>query len=91
MMLGAAALSLCFYVKFCFQYAHVCSMNIRYIMCAVYIGCLVIAAAAAELQRRAALKSPALGNGCRKLMTAIPVVYAAAAVTLITGMEMVLP
>lgn len=90
-MLGAAALSLCFYVKFCFQYAHVCSMNIRYIMCAVYIGCLVIAAAAAELQRRAALKSPALGNGCRKLMTAIPVVYAAAAVTLITGMEMVLP
>lgn len=89
-MLSAAVLSLCFYVKFCFQYAHVCSMNIRYIMCAVYIGCLVIAAAAAELQKRAAFKSPALGNGCRKLMTAIPVVYAAAAVTLITGMEMLL-
>lgn len=90
-MLGAAALSICFYVKFCFQFAHVCSMNIRYIMCAVYIGCLVMAAAAAELQKRAALKSPALGNGCKRLMTAIPVLYAVAAVTLITGMEMVLP
>lgn len=90
LMLSAAALSSCFYVKFCLQYAHVCSMNIRYIMCAVYLGCIVLATAAAELQKRAALKNAALGKGCKSFMTAVPVLYAVAAATLITGMEMLL-
>lgn len=90
LMLSAAAVSVCFYTKFCFKYAHVCSMNIRYIMCAVYIGCIVIAAAAAEIQKKAALKNTVLGKACKRLMAALPVLYAAAVLTLHVGMETLL-
>lgn len=91
LMLSAAAASLCFYGKFCFKYAHVCSMNIRYIMCAVYIGCMVVAAAAEEIQKRVTLKNTVLGNGCRKLMTALPLLYTVAVAALNVGMEILLP
>lgn len=90
-MLTGAAVSLYSYVKFCLKYTHVCTMNVRYIMCAVYIGCIVIAAAASGLQERIAQKSVTGGRICRRIITAVPVLYAVAVIVLKAGMETVMP
>lgn len=86
-ILTAAGSSLYFYIKFCFKYTHVCSMNVRYIMCAVYIGCIAIAAAASEIQKRAVEKNAAAGSVCKTLVTVLPVLYAIAVIVLQAGME----
>ncbi len=90
-MLTAAVASLYFYIKFCFKYTHVCSMNVRYVMCAVYIGFLIIAAAVTEIQKAVSSKNVILGNGCKKLMVALPILYSMAVIVLNVGMEMLLP
>lgn len=90
-MLTVAAASLYFYVKFCFKYTHVCSMNIRYIMCAVYIGFIVTAAAVTEIQKAAASKNALLGGLCNKLTVTLPILYSVAVIVLQVGMEMLLP
>ena len=90
-MLTAAGVSLYSYVKFCFKYTHVCSMNIRYIMCAVYIGFLAAAAAVSEIQRRAGAKNVIGGKICKCIMVGLPVFYAAAVIVLQAGIELVLP
>lgn len=86
-ILTAAGSSLYFYIKFCFKYTHVCSMNVRYIMCAVYIGCIAIAAAASEIQKWAVEKNAAAGSVCKTLVTVLPVLYAIAVIVLQAGME----
>lgn len=88
-MLTGAAVSLYSYMKFCIKYTHVCTMNVRYIMGAVYIGCIVIGAAASGLQERIAARSEAGGRVCRKIMTAVPLLYAVAVIVLKAGMEVV--
>lgn len=90
-MLTVATASLYFYVKFCFKYTHVCSMNIRYIMCAVYIGFIVTAAAVTEIQKAAASKNAVLGSLCNKLTVTLPILYSVAVIVLQVGMEMLLP
>lgn len=40
----SAVTILFFYVKFCFDYPHICTMNVRYILPAVFMGCLAIGA-----------------------------------------------
>ena len=90
-MLTAAGVSLYSYVKFCFKYTHVCSMNIRYIMCAVYIGCLVTAAAVSEIQKRAAAKNVIGGKICKGIMVGLPIFYAVAVIVLEAGIELLLP
>lgn len=90
-MLTAAAASLYFYIKFCFKYPHVCSMNIRYIMCAVYIGFITAAAAVIEIQKAAVSKSAVLGSFCHKLTVTLPILYSIAVIVLQVGMEMLLP
>ncbi len=89
-LLTGMAASLFLYLKFCIRYTHVCSMNIRYIMCAVYMGCIVIAAVAFGLQERIARKSEAGGRVCKVAMTLIPLLYALAAIVLKTGMVTVI-
>lgn len=82
-----AVVSLALYVKFCLKYTHVCTMHIRYIMCAVYLGCIGVAAAASGLQERIAGKSGNGGNICRRIMTAAALIYAVAVIVLVAGME----
>ena len=90
-LLAAAGTSAYFYLKFCFKYPHVCSMNIRYIMCAVYIGCIVTAVSASEIHKSAASKSAALGKLCKNIMVVLPILYAVAVTVMKVGMEMLLP
>lgn len=90
-LLAVAAVSLYAYAKFCVRYTHICSMNIRYIMVAVYAGFIVIAAAASGLQERIAGKSAAGGRISKGILVAVPVLYALWAVVLKAGMAVVLP
>lgn len=86
--IGVGALvSLFLYVKFCLKYTHVCTMHIRYIMCAVYLGCIAVAAAASGLQERIAGKSEKGGLICKRIMTAAALLYAVAVIVLKAGME----
>ena len=89
-MLTAAAVPLYFYVKACIRYTHVCTMNIRYIMCAVYVGCIVVAAAVSGLQDKIAGKSESDGRICKAILTALPVLYALVVIVLEAGMETIL-
>lgn len=89
-ILTGAAVSLYLYLRLCIRYPHVCSMNIRYIMCTVYIGCIVIAAAASVLQERFARKSEAGGRICGRIMVSVSVLYAIAVVVLEAGIETVI-
>lgn len=86
-MLTCVAVTLFFYIQFCLKYTHVCSMNIRYIMGAVYSGCIVIAAAASGIQERIARKSVTGGRICKRIIIAVPVLYAIAVIVLKVGIE----
>lgn len=83
------AVSLYSYLKFCIKYTHVCTMNVRYIMGAVYAGCLVIAAASSVLQERIAARSEKGGRICRGIIVALSLFYAVAVTVLKVGMETV--
>lgn len=89
-MMTAAGVIIYLYIKACIRYTHVCTMNIRYIMCAVYVGCIVIAAAASGLQEKIAEKSETGGRICKVALTSIPVLYAVAVIVLKAGMETVI-
>lgn len=89
-MFTGAAVVFYFYLKFCIKYTHVCSMNVRYVMSAVYIGCLSIGAAITSLQQISATKNGAGGHICSKIVTTLSVLYAAAVIVLIAGMEQLL-
>lgn len=82
-----AVVSIVMYVKFCLRYTHVCTMNIRYIMGAVCLGCITVAAAASVLQERIAGKSEAGGRICKRIMTAVALLYAVVVIVLTAGME----
>ena len=88
-MLTGAVVSIYSYLKFCIKYTHVCSMNVRYIMGAVYIGCIVIAAAASGICERIERKSAVGGRICRGVTITVPVLYAIAVILLKVGMEAV--
>ena len=85
-----AAVILYFYLKFCIKYTHVCTMSVRYVISAVYIGCLIIGAAITSLQQRSVTKNGIGGHICSKIVTGLSVIYATAVIVLIAGMEQVL-
>ena len=84
-----AAVTLYSYLKFCIKYTHVCTMNVRYIIGAVYLGCLAVASALSCVQERLEQKSAAGGRIFKKFTTAVPVLYAVAVIVLMFGMEAV--
>ncbi|MDE6926607.1 MAG: glycosyltransferase family 39 protein [Acetatifactor sp.] len=88
-LLTGAGVGVFSYLKFCIRYTHVCTMNVRYIMCPVYIGCIVTAVAAAGLQERIAGKSETGGRVWKRIMVSVSVLYAVAVIVLKTGMQMV--
>ena len=93
-LLTGAAVSLYSYLKFCIKYTHVCTMNVRYIMGAFYIGCLVIGGALTAIQEMTSKKGAAAGRAGAvgvKAVTVVSVVYGAAVITLLAGMEVLLP
>lgn len=49
--LGAAVI-LFAYVSFCIRYPHVCTMNVRYVMTAIYIGILVLGRTVSGIQEK---------------------------------------
>lgn len=57
------------YVKFCLAYPFVCTMNVRYVMTALYIGMLVLGATVSGVQDKLAGKSAVV----RRLFTAMTV------------------
>ena len=89
-MLTGVAVSLLLYVRFCFRYTHVCTMNIRYIMGAYYIGCIMIAVTVSEIHKRIEKKSVTGGRVCKRIAIALPVLYAVAVVVQKAGMEALL-
>ena len=69
-------------------------MNVRYIMGAFYIGCLVIGGALTAIQEMTSKKGAAAGRAGAvgvKAVTVVSVVYGAAVITLLAGMEVLLP
>lgn len=90
-ILAGAVVSVLFFVRFCWQYPYVCTMNVRYVMGAVYLGCIAVGAAFSTIKKKVASKSASGGKICTGIMTALPVVYAAAVIVLMAGMEILLP
>lgn len=50
------------YVKFCLEYPHVCTMSVRYVMTALYLGMLVLGIAVSGLQEKLAGKGIIAGR-----------------------------
>ncbi len=84
----ALAVILISYVCFCIRYPHVCTMNIRYVMTAVYLGIFIMGMVISGLQKRMAARKPA----CEKIFVwgvVIAVhVYVIASVLLIYNFEL---
>lgn len=100
-VLVGTVVSLCYYVRFCWRYPYVCTMNVRYIMGAVYLGCLTIGAMVNTMQENFAPENEAstetsteAGRSIAvsvKIMTALSVLYMSAVLALMAGMERLLP
>lgn len=92
MCLGVTlALSLGSYFKFCLDYPFVCTMNIRYIMIAVYLAFLIFGAAAGEMIEKAGRRSRTAAKSMGAAAAGLAGAYIAGAVTLIVQAGQVLP
>lgn len=89
-MLTGAVVIMYSYIKFCLKYTHVCTMNVRYVMGAVYIGCIVIAAAVSGICERMERKSAAGGHISKGIAVSVSVFYAITVTVLNVGMEAVI-
>lgn len=78
------------YVKFCFEYTHVCTMNIRYVMTAVYMGMLALGAATSGFQTRLTAKNRSAGKIFVGLAGGIAAIYIICSVLLMINLEMLL-
>lgn len=63
------------YVKFCLSYPHVCTMNVRYVMVAVYIGTLVLGIAVSGIHKKMADRAYAAGKIFGTVAMVFTVVY----------------
>lgn len=81
---------LCAYVKFCLKYPHVCTMNVRYVLTAVYIGMLVLGLAVSGLQKRLSGKSIAAGRAFEVLAGGLTAAYMLCSVLLNFNLERIL-
>ena len=90
-VLVGTVVSLCYYVRFCWQYPYVCTMHVRYIMGAVYLGCLTIGATVTTMQEKFAP-----GNAVSEQDSSLPVpedsaetgVGTAVSVKIMTGLSL---
>ena len=74
--LGSGIMVILFaYVKFCLEYPHVCTMNVRYVMTAVYLGMLVLGITVSGLQEKLAGKGIIAGRVFAVLAVCLTVFY----------------
>ncbi|MDE6167784.1 MAG: glycosyltransferase family 39 protein [Acetatifactor sp.] len=79
------------YLRFCFDYPFVCTMNIRYIIGAVYLAFLVLGAVAAQAADRIRQKSPAASGAVCAAFAGGVGIYIAGAVTMIVQLDQLIP
>ena len=78
------------YVNFCFSYPHVCTMNIRYVMTAVYIGILVLGSVVSGLETRIMAKNRSAIKIFSGLVGGIVALYVICSVLLMINLDMLL-
>jgi len=83
----AVAAAMYSYVKFNFAYPFVCTMHIRYIMIAVYIGFLVFGAVAEGSCEALRVRKPLLSKAAVTMLSIFTAGYIAGAVTLIVQID----
>ena len=86
--LGASIVS---YLSFCLEYPFVCTMNIRYIMVAVYLSFLIMGGAAEGLTDRIGRRSASAARGMKAAAGILAGCYMAGAAALIVQAGQVLP
>lgn len=87
-VLGVSIVS---FVNFCLEYPFVCTMNIRYIMVAVYLGILIFGGAIGALTEDMDRRSSLAARGMKATAGVLAGGYIAVAVTLIVQAGQVLP
>lgn len=87
-MLGVSFFS---YFAFCLEYPFVCTMNIRYIMTALYLAFLLFGGAVGELIEGAGRRSAMAAKGLKAVAGTLAGGYVAGAVALIVQAGQVLP
>jgi len=87
---GNAVVILFAYVKFCFAYPHVCTMNIRYVMTAVYIGMLVLGLAAGGLHTRLCRRNVRAGRMFAGAVGGVTALYLLGCILLQVNLEVML-
>lgn len=89
--LGTGALAIMYsYVKFCFAYPYVCTMNVRYVMTAVYIGMLVLGMAVSGIQEKLTEKNVVLSRIFTGLTVGLTAVYMICSTLLNLHLEIIL-
>lgn len=90
--IGAAiVVVMCFFFKFCLDYPFVCTMNIRYVMVAVYLAFLIFGAAAGELVRKMGGKMALAAKAAKIAIAGFAECYMAGAVVLIVQLCQIVP
>ena len=87
----ALAVSVFSYTKFCLAYPYVCTMNIRYIIVALYLAFLIFGGAVGTLIEGIGRKSALAAKGMKAGAVALAGGYVAGAVALIVQAGQVLP
>ncbi len=87
-VLGASIVSYC---QFCLEYPFVCTMNVRYIMVAVYLSFLIMGAAGEGLIERTGRRNALAAKGMKAVAGTLAGCYIAGAVALMVQAGQVLP
>lgn len=85
------AVNLYSYFRFCLDYPFVCTMNIRYIIGAVYLALLALGDAAAQAADKTGEKKPGISKAMRAAFAGIGGIYMAGAVTMIVQLVQLIP
>ncbi len=78
------------YVSFCYEYPYVCSMNIRYVMAAVYLGMLVLGCAVSSLLEGLGQRNRRLGRAGSVAVGGIAAAYMICCILLLYNLELML-
>ena len=89
-MFTGAAVTLYSYLKFCIKYTHVCTMNVRYVLTAVYLSMLVLGVSISGIQERLAEKNAMTGRIFTGLTAGLVAAYSICSMLLNFRLELLL-